>query len=92
MRSRQELDESTQCPRCAGSGVSDERYLRGTGYRMSCSFCSGSGLVKPPKMRAECECGVRQPRWTTAHTAKQWMNDHLRSHAPEAPPELGEAS
>jgi hypothetical protein len=87
VRTRRQLDEETQCPRCAGTGVRDGFE----GYRRRCSSCSGSGLLKEPKMRAMCECGERQPRWTTAFTATQWMTGHLRFHAPEDEPAEGEA-
>lgn len=85
MRTRKDLDESTQCPRCAGSGIT-EHPIRSYGATR-CGFCSGSGLTKPPKFQAECECGEKQPRWTTAFTSEQWMKRHLHSHAPEDDPD-----
>lgn len=86
MRTRAQLFEESQCPKCSGSGVTDA-----WGYRQSCSCCAGSGLIKPPKMRATCECGEQQPRWTSAFTAQKWMHQHLRTHAPEDEPAEGEA-
>lgn len=83
MRSRTELSEESQCPRCAGSGILENPYR--PGQSLTCGHCSGSGLIRPPKFRVTCECGEKQPRWTTAYTADKWMNDHLRSHAPEEP-------
>ena len=87
-RTRQELDEEVQCPHCAGSGIK-ECHLRN--IPATCSFCSGSGLVREPKFRAICECGEKQPRYTGAYTAQHWMRNHLRSHAPEEPEDFGEA-
>jgi DnaJ-class molecular chaperone len=84
LRTRQELAEETQCPRCAGSGVAESQMRYGP---MDCSHCSGSGLVRVPKFRVTCECGERQPRFASSHTAGKWMRDHLRSHAPEEPEE-----
>lgn len=82
-RNSQQLSEESQCAYCSGSGVSDAY-----GYRRSCDQCAGSGLFKPPKMRAECECGAKQPRFTSAFTAEKWMCQHLHTHAPEEPEEF----
>lgn len=71
---------SDTCRHCNGSGEI-ERFPNAP--LMVCSFCGGSGLSKEPKFRATCECGVRQPRATTAWTANKWMKEHLKTHRPK---------
>jgi len=68
------------CSHCDGKGEV-ERF--GGPHVMPCSHCNGSGLAKEPKFRVTCECGVQQPRATTAWSANKWMKDHLKTHRPK---------
>lgn len=36
--------------------------------KLDCGGCDGSGLARVPKMRVQCNCGVRQPRATSVFT------------------------
>lgn len=69
------------CRSCNGNGEI-ARYP--SGPTMPCGFCNGSGLAREPRFRAVCECGVTQPRHTTAWTVDKWMKKHLKTHRPKA--------
>lgn len=64
------MADDSPCKVCGGTGTN--AY-----YGIPCGGCNGSGLRTNPKFRAECECGAKQPRLTTAYTAGQWMYKHL---------------
>lgn len=66
------MTDNTACRPCNGQGI-DESW----GKASRCCFCDGTGLKRVPKFRAVCECGVKQPRHTTAWTSQQWMYKHL---------------
>lgn len=74
-----ESQQQQPCRRCSGDGI--EKRGIGAG-KLDCGGCAGSGLAHVPKMRVQCDCGVRQPRATSAFTANQWMRKHLRTHRP----------
>jgi len=41
-------------------------------------------MIAAAKFRVVCECGKKQPRFTTDTTANYWMRDHERWHRDEA--------
>lgn len=79
-RTRADFTVERQCTRCRGTGTMD-CHLRH--IPVTCSFCSGSGLTRPPKFRVVCECGEQQPRYAHHLTGQKWMHDHMRSHIPQ---------